>query len=108
VDQFHLTDEAIFDIDAIFLYLVHKANEEIADRVVTELFKAFPQAGGNSKHWAPPRRSDEQGRALLQSVLLPHHLFASEQASADSRRTARQAECSAHSKTALMTDLVVI
>jgi len=63
VDQFHLTDEAIFDIDAIFLYLLHKANEEIADRVVTELFKAFYRLAEipNSGH----RRADLTSKDVL-------------------------------------------
>jgi plasmid stabilization system protein ParE len=41
LDPFQLTEDAILDIDAIWLYLLERENVETADRVVTELFKAF-------------------------------------------------------------------
>lgn len=41
MDAFHLSDEAIGDIDAIWFYLLKRAGLEIADRVVGELFEAF-------------------------------------------------------------------
>ena len=41
MDSFHLTEDAIFDIDAIWLYLLEREGVETADRIVTELFKGF-------------------------------------------------------------------
>jgi plasmid stabilization system protein ParE len=41
VDEFQLTEDAVLDIDAIWLYLLHKESERIADRIVTEIFKGF-------------------------------------------------------------------
>ena len=63
MDEFQLTDEAILDIDGIFLYLLHKASEETADRVVTELFKAFYKLADlpNSGH----RRADLTSKDVL-------------------------------------------
>ena len=56
MDEFQLAEEAVLDIDAIFLYLSHKESEETADRIVTEIFKAFYRLGEipNSGH----RRAD--------------------------------------------------
>ena len=39
MDPFQLTQDAILDIDAIWLYLLEKEGMETADRIVTELFK---------------------------------------------------------------------
>ena len=41
VDPFWLAEDAILDIDAIWLYLLHTEGVDLADRIVTELFKAF-------------------------------------------------------------------
>jgi toxin ParE1/3/4 len=41
VDPFQLTDDAIVDIDAIWLYLLQRSGVATEDRVVTELFKGF-------------------------------------------------------------------
>ena len=41
MDSFHLTEDAIFDLDAIWLYLLEREGLETADRTVTELFKGF-------------------------------------------------------------------
>jgi plasmid stabilization system protein ParE len=41
LDPFQLTRDAIFDIDAIWLYLLEKEGMETADRIVAELFKGF-------------------------------------------------------------------
>ena len=45
MDSFRLTDDAVLDIDAIWLYLLERAGLETADRVVTELFKSFDKLG---------------------------------------------------------------
>jgi hypothetical protein len=36
LDPFQLAEDAIFDIDAIWLYLLEKEGVETADRIVTE------------------------------------------------------------------------
>jgi plasmid stabilization system protein ParE len=41
LDPFQLTQNAISEIDAIWLYLLEKEGVETADRIVTELFKGF-------------------------------------------------------------------
>jgi len=41
LDPFQLTEDAILDIDAIWLYLLQREGLETADRIVTELFKGF-------------------------------------------------------------------
>ena len=41
MDPFRLTEDAVVDIDAIWLYLLEKESVETADRIVTELFKGF-------------------------------------------------------------------
>ncbi len=41
MDPFQLAEDAILDIDAIWLYLLEKESLERADRIVTELFKGF-------------------------------------------------------------------
>ena len=41
MDSFELTEDAIFDIDAIWLCLLEKEGMETADRIVTELFKGL-------------------------------------------------------------------
>lgn len=63
MDPFHLTEDAILDIDAIWLYLLERESLETADRIVTELFKGFFKLGRapNSGH----RRPDLTGRPVL-------------------------------------------
>jgi len=63
LDPFQLTDDAIFDIDAIWLYLLEKEGGESADRIVTELFKVFYKLAEipNSGH----RRPDLTSRRVL-------------------------------------------
>jgi plasmid stabilization system protein ParE len=41
LDPFQLTEDTIFDIDAIWLYLLETEGVETADRIVTELFNTF-------------------------------------------------------------------
>jgi hypothetical protein len=38
LDSFRLTEDAILDIDAIWLYLLKKEGMETADRIVAELW----------------------------------------------------------------------
>ena len=63
MDPFRLTDDAIFDIDAIWIYLLEKEGVETADRIVTELFKSFYKLADipNSGH----RRADLTSRDVL-------------------------------------------
>ena len=63
MDPFQLTQDAIFDIDAIWLYLLEKEGVETADRIVTELFKGFYSIADlpNSGH----RRSDLTSKNVL-------------------------------------------
>jgi plasmid stabilization system protein ParE len=41
LEPFRLVEEAILDIDAIWLYLLEREGLETADRIVTEIFKGF-------------------------------------------------------------------
>lgn len=41
MEPFQLTEDAILDIDAIWLYLLEREGLETADRIVTEIFKGF-------------------------------------------------------------------
>ena len=63
MDPFQLTDEAILDIDAIWLYLLERAGVETADRIVTEIFKGFYKLASspNSGH----RPADLTNRSVL-------------------------------------------
>ena len=63
MESFKLTDDAIFDIDAIWLYLLNKEGVETADRIVTALFKGFDKLAGipTSGH----RRADLTNRQVL-------------------------------------------
>jgi antitoxin ParD1/3/4/toxin ParE1/3/4 len=63
LDPFQLTENAILDIDAIWLYLLEKEDMETADRIVTELFKGFYKLADipNSGH----RRADLTNRKVL-------------------------------------------
>jgi plasmid stabilization system protein ParE len=63
LDLFRLTEDAIVDIDAIWLYLLEKDGVETADRIVTELSKGFFKLAGipNVGH----RRADLTSRQVL-------------------------------------------
>ena len=41
MDAFQLAEDAILDIDAIWLFLLEREDLETADRIVAELFKSF-------------------------------------------------------------------
>lgn len=41
MEPFQLAEDAILDIDAIWLYLLEREGLETADRIVTEIFKCF-------------------------------------------------------------------
>jgi plasmid stabilization system protein ParE len=74
LDPFQLTEDAVLDIDAIWLYILAREGVAKADWIVTELFKTFYKLTDvpNSGH----RRADLTSRKVLflQSPLLPHHL----------------------------------
>ena len=63
MDPFEITEDAVIDLDAIWLYLLQKEDLETADRILTELFKAFYKLADtpNSGH----RRADLTGRPVL-------------------------------------------
>ena len=63
MDPFRLTEDAIVDVDGIWLYLLEKDGVETADRIVTELFKGFYKLADipNSGH----RRADLTSRQVL-------------------------------------------
>lgn len=63
MDPFQLAAGAIFDIEAAWLFLLEKEGLEPADRIVTDLFKAFYRIADNptSGH----RRADLTGRNVL-------------------------------------------
>ena len=63
MDPFRLADDAILDIDAIWLYLLDRAGLETADRIVTEIFQHFYKLAEipNSGHSRP----DLTSRAVL-------------------------------------------
>jgi plasmid stabilization system protein ParE len=63
LDPFQLTQDAILDIDGIWLYLREKEGMETADRIVTELFRGFYKLAEipSSGH----RRADLTSRNVL-------------------------------------------
>jgi plasmid stabilization system protein ParE len=63
LDPFQLAEDAILDIDAIWLYLLEKEGMETADRIVTEIFKGFYNLANipNSGH----RRADLTSKNVL-------------------------------------------
>ena len=63
MDPFQLNDDAIADIDGIWLYLLHREGVATADRIVTELFLSFHRLAEvpNSGH----RRADLTSRDVL-------------------------------------------
>jgi len=72
LDPFQLTEDAVLDIDAIWLYILAREGVGKADWIVTELFKAFYKLTGvpNSGH----RRADLTSRNVLstESSLTSH------------------------------------
>jgi plasmid stabilization system protein ParE len=63
LEPFQLTEEAILDIDAIWLYLLGRENLETADRIVTNLFKGFYKLADNPR--IGHRRADLTSRRVL-------------------------------------------
>ena len=63
MDPFQLTEDAILDINAIWLYLLEKEGLVTADRIAGELFKGFYKLADtpNSGH----RRGDLTNRNIL-------------------------------------------
>ena len=63
MDPFRLTEDAIVDVDGIWLYLLEKDGVETADRIVTDLFKGFFKLADipNAGH----RRPDLTSRRVL-------------------------------------------
>ncbi len=63
MDPFQLTDDAILDIDAVWLYFLGREGVETADRIVTELFAGFYKLAEipSSGH----RRADLTSRQVL-------------------------------------------
>jgi plasmid stabilization system protein ParE len=63
LDPFQLSEDAVIDVDIIWLYLLEKEGEETADWIVTEIFKAFYKLADipNSGH----RRADLTSKQVL-------------------------------------------
>ena len=63
MESFQLAEDAILDIDAVWLFLLHREGLHTADRVVTELFQSFDLLAEipNSGH----RRRDLTSRDVL-------------------------------------------
>ena len=63
MDPFRLAEDAILDIDAIWLFPLEREGLETADRIVTELFKSFYRLADipNAGH----RRADLTSRGVL-------------------------------------------
>jgi plasmid stabilization system protein ParE len=75
LEPFQLTEDAIFDIDAIWLYLLEREGVEAADRIVTGIFKGFyrlaemPEIGH--------RRADLTSRSVLFYRIFSYLVFIS-------------------------------
>lgn len=63
MDAFQLAEDAVLDIDAIWLFLLERTGLETADRIVAVLFNSFSRLAEipNSGH----RRSDLTSRDVL-------------------------------------------
>ncbi len=63
MDPFQLTDDAVGDIDAIWLYLLNREGVQTADRIVADLFQCFYKLAEvpNSGH----RSADLTSRPVL-------------------------------------------
>ncbi|MGO9258379.1 MAG: type II toxin-antitoxin system RelE/ParE family toxin [Bryobacteraceae bacterium] len=100
-DPFQLTEDAILDIDAIWLYLLAREGVETADRIVAEIFAGFYRLADNPS--SGHRRADLTNKqVLLQGLLLPRHLRAWKQTPSDSRGASWKAERGTHSEGAFM------
>jgi plasmid stabilization system protein ParE len=60
---FQLAEDAIVDIDEIWLYLLEREGLETADRIVTEIFQAFYRLAEVSG--TGHRRADVSSRSVL-------------------------------------------
>jgi plasmid stabilization system protein ParE len=75
LDPFQLAEDAILDIDAIWLYLREKEGFETADRIVTELFEGlYRPASRRSQQRPPPRRPHQQEGRFPQDFFLSGRL----------------------------------
>lgn len=63
MDRYRLTEDAILDLDAIWLFFLEKESVETADRIVTELFTGFDKLADipDSGH----RRADLTNKKVL-------------------------------------------
>ncbi len=61
--DFVLTEEAVADLDSIWLFIFKKAGTKVADQVVTRIFDAIGWLAGNPL--AGHRRPDLTARAVL-------------------------------------------
>jgi plasmid stabilization system protein ParE len=62
-DPFQLTEDAILDIDAIWLYLLAREGVETADRIVAEIFLGFYRLADNPS--SGHRRADLTNKQVL-------------------------------------------
>jgi plasmid stabilization system protein ParE len=69
LEPFQLAEDAILDIDAIWLYLLEREGLETADRIVTEVFKSFYKLADvpNSGH----RRADLTSKKVFSTESSP-------------------------------------
>ena len=102
MDPFQLTEDAIVDIDAIWLFLLEKDGVGAADRIVTELFKSFYKLAEipNVGH----RRNDLTSWHVLfyKGFLLPCHLCTRKPTPSNSGGPTRKAERCPHPAAALV------
>jgi antitoxin ParD1/3/4/toxin ParE1/3/4 len=63
LEPFQLAEDAIVDIDAIWLYLLEREDLETADRIVTEIFKGFDRLA--EMPGIGHRRADLTSRSVL-------------------------------------------
>lgn len=63
MEPFQLTEDAILDIDAIWLYLLERESLETADRIIAALFDAFYRLA--EMPGIGHRRADLTSRAVL-------------------------------------------
>ncbi len=75
MDPFQLTEEAIFDLDAIWLYLLEREGLETADRIVTDIFNGFYRLA--EKSFIGHRRADLTRRNVLFYRVFSTSLFTS-------------------------------
>ena len=70
MEAFQLTEDAILDIDAIWLYLLERESLEMADQIVTEIFKGFYLLA--EKPGIGHRRPDLTSRSVLFYRIFSH------------------------------------